>query len=142
MSADVETTTRPAPLTDGDTAPFWAAARDRRLAIQFCSSCQKLRFPPKPNCPECLGTLEWKSVVGTGRVYSYCVSRMNFVGGFKAPYVVAWIAIDEQDDCRLNANILDCPIDEVRIDMPVEVVFEERRDGVIVPQFRPARRVG
>ena len=130
-------TRRPAPLADQDTAPFWEAARSRRLVAQFCESCAELVFPPKPYCPECLDALGWKELSGRGKVYSFCISRMNFVKGYQAPYAVAWISLDEDETCIMNSNILDCAIEDVRIGMPVEVVFEERPDGVVVPQFRP-----
>ena len=140
MSASDDLSRRPKPLPDGDSEPFWSAARERRLVMQFCIDCDNWTFPPKPACPSCLGGLEWRQTGGTGTVYSYCVAHMNFVPGYKAPYAVAWIAMDEQDDCRLNANILDCEIGDVQIGMPVEVVFEERGDNVVVPQFRPSHK--
>jgi uncharacterized OB-fold protein len=37
---------------------------------------------------------------------------------------------------RLTTNVIDCPVDEVTVGMPVEVVFEER-DDVWIPLFRP-----
>jgi uncharacterized OB-fold protein len=130
---------KPIPLPDADTEPFWSAAKEHRLVVQFCSACDKWTFPPKPTCPACGAALEWRAASGLGHVYSYCISRMNFVEGFAAPYVVAWVSLDEQEDCRLNANILDCGPDDVYIGMPVEVVFDDRSEDVTVAQFRPRR---
>ena len=47
------------------------------------------------------------------------------------------MAIDEQDDVRLTTNLVDVEPDDVRIGMPVEVVFEHN-DDVYLPLFRPA----
>ncbi len=130
---------RPKPLADADTAPFWAAAQERRLSVQLCENCDRAIFPPKPACPHCVRELAWRDLNGRGSVYSFCISRMNFIGGYKAPYIVAWVASDEHPECIFNCNIVDCAIEDVRIGMPVEVVFETRPEGVTVPQFRPIR---
>jgi len=54
------------------------------------------------------------------------------------PYVVAIVELDDEPAVRLTTNVVDCPIDEVRIGLPVEVTFE-RRDDVWIPLFRPVR---
>ena len=132
---------RPIPLSDPDTRPYWDGANQHRLVCQQCSACKHVIFPPKPACPRCLESgLDWISVSGFGTVYSFCITRMNFVQGYAAPYIVAWVTLDEHEDVRLNSNILECSLDEIHIGMPVEVVFEHRRPGVTVPQFRPRRR--
>ncbi len=137
--ADQRSATPPAILPDPDSEHYWNAARQRRLDIQFCSACERLTFPPKPACPQCLAPLQWRTMSGKGQVYSYCIARLEAVSGFKAPYAVAWVSLREQEDIRITANILDCPIEDVRIDMAVEVDFVERPGGEVIPQFRRAR---
>jgi hypothetical protein len=39
---------------------------------------------------------------------------------------------------RLLTNIVGCPADDVRIGMPVEVVFDDVTSDVTLPKFRPA----
>jgi uncharacterized OB-fold protein len=51
------------------------------------------------------------------------------------PYVIALVMLEE--GVRMMANIIGIAPDEVTIDMPVEVFFEQRGD-VALPQFRPA----
>ena len=45
--------------------------------------------------------------------------------------------LEEQAGLLLTSNILDCPTDQVRIGMLVEVTFEEVTEEVSLPQFRP-----
>jgi uncharacterized protein len=52
------------------------------------------------------------------------------------PYVVAEVDLVEQGGLRLMTNIVDCPLDEVRTGMEVQVVFA-RHDDVYIPLFRP-----
>jgi hypothetical protein len=56
--------------------------------------------------------------------------------GAPALYVLALVALDEQEDVRLVCNITHCDPDAVRFDMPVEVWFENHED-LWVPFFRP-----
>jgi acetyl-CoA acetyltransferase len=37
-----------------------------------------------------------------------------------------------------GSNVIDCPPDQVKIGMPVEVVFEDHQDYTL-PQFRPVK---
>jgi uncharacterized OB-fold protein len=53
-------------------------------------------------------------------------------------YVLALVAIDEQEDVRIPCNIVDCAPEDVAFDMPVEVCFEPCED-LWVPLFRPVR---
>jgi uncharacterized OB-fold protein len=52
------------------------------------------------------------------------------------PFVFAAVELEEQDELYVLTNIVDCPMDQVRIGQPVEVVFEQRED-VFLPMFRP-----
>ncbi len=44
---------------------------------------------------------------------------------------------DVHDALRLMTNIVHCPAEDVRVGMPVRVVFEEHED-VFIPLFEPA----
>ena len=83
--------------------------------------------------------MEWVELSGRGTVFSYCVMHLPLVAGFAPPYVVAVIELQEQPGLRITTNILNCPIDGVRIGMAVTVTFEDREGGNAVPQFEPAK---
>ena len=51
------------------------------------------------------------------------------------PYAVALVELD--DGGRMLTNVVDCPLDRLRIGLPVEVTFERRSTDVTLPQFRP-----
>ena len=52
------------------------------------------------------------------------------------PYNVAVVELEEGP--RLNTNIVGVENEDLRVGMPVEVVFEELSDEVSLPKFRPA----
>lgn len=51
----------------------------------------------------------------------------------KVPYAVAVIDLDE--GVRLLTDIVDCPVDQVRIGARVEVRFERISSTCVLPQF-------
>jgi len=83
--------------------------------------------------------LHWTRLSGRGEVYSFVIDRRLMIPGFEEPYVVAQINPVEaqQDTVRITANIQGCEPEAVYIGMPVEVVFEERGDDTVLPQFIP-----
>lgn len=54
----------------------------------------------------------------------------------KVPYNVSLVDLDEGR--RLISNVIDCPPDQVKIGMPVEVVYEDN-EGYTLPKFRPMK---
>ena len=74
---------------------------------------------------------------GRGRLYSFTVFRRAYAPELadQLPYVVGVGELDEGP--RLITNVVGCDPDEVRVDMSVEVVFEDLADGVVLQAFRP-----
>lgn len=125
----------PSPLTE----PFWQAARDRKLVVQWCEQCDEWMFYPREVCPACLeGPPEWRQVSGRGEVFSYTVVRQPMTAGFEAdaPYVYAMIELEE--GVRLISNVVDTDVEAVEIGMPVAVTFVEATAEITLPLFKPS----
>ena len=132
---------KPLPEITPTTQPFWEGTANGKLLIQRCSDCRSWVWCPRPACVECASEqLEWTSVSGRGHIFAFTVIR-EVIGralrGFEKdiPYVTAWIDLEEGP--RFCSNIVECPIEKVKIGMPVEVVFEEAGPGIFLPKFRP-----
>ena len=133
-----QTIPKPVPYPDQITEPFWEATKEGRLTIQRCRTCGNRFFYPRERDPNCLSDdLEWITVSGKGRIYSFIVVRQPGHPSFNedVPYIYAIITLDE--DVRMNGNVKGIEIEDVEIDMPVEVYFEERGDQML-PQWKPA----
>ncbi|MGQ9547376.1 MAG: Zn-ribbon domain-containing OB-fold protein [Roseiflexus sp.] len=127
-----------------DLAKHWRLRHARyRLEGQRNRRTGEVRFPPAPPLPgETEDTWEPYILKGRGRVYSFSVVRQP-PEGFEdqAPYLVALVRMDEGP--MVTAQLTDCDPDQVRIDMPVEMVTRRLRDlgptGLIVYgyKFRP-----
>jgi uncharacterized OB-fold protein len=54
----------------------------------------------------------------------------------EVPYVV--IAVDLPEGLCLVSNLVDAGAGDVRIGLPVELVWEDMSDDLALPRFRPA----
>ena len=129
---------KPQPKPSPESAPFWEGARAHKLLLPRCNTCGRYWFPPSRRCVHCLSSdFAWTESEGKGRIYSFVVFHRVYHPAFESdvPYTVAIIELDEGS--RLIANIIGTPPDEVRCDMRVRVVFEDRGD-MTIPQFRIA----
>ena len=130
---------KPLPQPTPVTQPFWDAAKERRLSIQRCASCNRYVFYPRPLCPYCgSAELTWTDVSGRGVVYSYTIARRATMRAFaeEVPYVIAIVELTEGP--HMTTHIVDCEPEAVTIGMPVEATFEDANDEVTLVKFRPA----
>jgi uncharacterized OB-fold protein len=134
---------KPLPVPDPQSQPFWEACRRHELIVQRCRTCDNTQFYPRVLCTRCRGTdLGWVPASGRGLVHSFTVIRRAPSASFKPdlPYVLALVELEE--GVRMMTNIVGCTVDEVRIEMPVEVVFDDVSEAISLPKFRPAAKTG
>jgi uncharacterized OB-fold protein len=131
----------PVPSVSVHTRPWWDALVEHRLVVQTCTACGTTRHPPAPRCWACRsGAHEWAELPGTGVVYTFTVVHQAFVPALAEhlPHVVAAVELDESGGARVVTNIVECDPPEVRIGMPVSVVWEDLGPDLTVARFRPA----
>ena len=130
----------PQPLPDADTAPFWQATADGRLAICRCQVCGTWHQPPLERCRSCAGATAFEPVSGRGTVYTFIVQRQPAVVGYfdVVPYAVGLVDLDEQHALRLPGRVVDIDPDDVHIGMRVKVRIEQLPGGDFhVPVWLP-----
>jgi uncharacterized protein len=129
---------QPRPQPSALSRPFWQAAQAGRLVIQRCEDCAAYRWTPQMLCVRCHSErYAWTQVRGLGVVYSFTVVHHAPAAAFAAPYVVAVVRLEEGP--LMLTNLVGCEPHEIRIDMPVEVVFEPIGGNMNVYRFRPYR---
>ncbi len=137
--ADPKKYPKPLPRIDEESKGFWEGCRRHQLYVQKCRDCGAYRYYPRALCPGCLSdNTEWVLSSGRGTVYTFTVTYQNLAPGFRdsLPYVMAYVELEE--GVRLLTNIVDCPPEQVKIGMPVEVVFDDVTPEVTLPKFKPA----
>ena len=125
------------PVLDDGNRFFWTSGEDGRLRFLRCQACGHYLHPPVPRCPEC-GSRDVapEAVSGCGEVFSFTVNYQSWDGGTE-PYAIVLVTFPEQEGLRLTSNLVHCALDDVRIGLPVRVVFE-KHDLVWFPLFEPA----
>ena len=129
---------KPVPVVASWSRPYWAAAKEGRLTIQQCTSCNKHVFYPRMVCPHCAAdSLVWVEASGKGTVYSYTVVEANAPSAFLAdmPFVIAVIRLEE--GVQMLSNVIGCAPHTVKCDMPVQVTFEKLDGEFTLPKFKP-----
>lgn len=124
------------PTTEELSGFFWTSGRDGLLRFLGCDACGYLIHPPVEYCPVCQGRATSPTAVsGRGTLYSFTVNHQPW-DGVGDIYVIGLVELEEQSDVRLLTNVVDIDPADLRVGMPVEVVFEDH-DPVFLPVFRP-----
>ena len=141
--SDWSSVTRPVPVPDQWTQPFWDAAKRESLEMQRCQSCGQFQHPPYPTCTNCVSTdLKFEPVRGVGTIYTYTImyhtGDKRFAGA--VPYASIIVELDDAPGAFMAANLLDAEYTEAKVGRRVEVVFEKLNDEITLPQFRLAEQ--
>ena len=129
----------PIPVADEASEPFYAGAKEGRLMLLRCSQCGRHRLPGRGRCADCWSEQsEWVQSSGRGKLYSFGIMHQKYHPAFAevTPYNYALVELDEGP--RLITNIVDCPNEELRTDMPVEAVFDAVSEETTLIRFRRA----
>jgi uncharacterized OB-fold protein len=137
--SDWSKVTRPIPVPNEWTKPFWDAAKRRVLALQRCQACKHFQHPPYATCVRCMGTeLAFEPISGKGTIYAYTIMYHTGDKRFASavPYASIIVEPDDAPGALMAANLLDAPYTEAKVGRRVEVVFEPLNDDITLPQFR------
>jgi len=138
------TDTRPVPIADEESRPFFAAARRGVLLVRRCASCDTFMAPTggigtplRPRCVRCFSAeLEWAPAAGGATLYSFALMHQVYDPAFAAevPYNLAVVELDE--GVRMTTNVVGCTNEALYIGMRLEVTFEHVSEEVAIPKFR------
>jgi hypothetical protein len=130
----------PRPTITRDSAGFWEACRRHELVIQRCTACATFRHPPEPCCPRCRSfAFAWQPVSGRGRIFSYATVHRAFLPALEPhlPFTVVVVTLDDAPGVRMVSNLVDTEPGAARIDLEVEVVWDDVAADLALPRFRP-----
>ena len=139
--SDWSKVTRPIPVPNEWTKPFWEAAKRGVLELQRCQSCGYFQHPPYPTCTQCVATdLKFEPVRGLGTINAYTIMYHPGDKRFASavPYASIIVELDDAPGALLAGNLLGAPYTEAKVGRRVEIVFEKLNDDITLPQFRLA----
>jgi uncharacterized OB-fold protein len=120
--------------------PFWDFCRQRSLRFQVCAACGRARHPPMPCCPACNSFADtWIEAPDDAELFTYTIIHHASHPALRdsLPYNVAVVMFPALQSVRLVTNIVACRNEDLRIGMPLSLVWEEPRSGHVLPRFRP-----
>jgi uncharacterized protein len=120
---------------------FYGYCKRHELRFQKCSGCGRWRHVPREMCPEC-GSFdyEWEKSSGKGQVFSWSTTSQPMLPMFADAVPYATVIVELDEGVRMATWVNDVPPDQLRIGMPVEVLFDDVTEEVTLPKFRPRRQ--
>jgi len=124
-----------------DTKYLFRGWLEETLLINRCDDCSNFHHPPKPICPECWSSqVSPTQVSGRGVIHLAMFLRQGApapgVDYTEGPHPVVSVNLEEQEGLRFSSTVVDCPLEDIRIGLPVELCWIERY-GSPFPVFRP-----
>ena len=143
MTEQSQPVPKPVPEPDEASMPFFEGAKQGRLMIRQCTSCQEFLAPERVICTNCLSeALEWVQASGRATLHTFGIMHQRYHPGFAAelPYNVAVVELEEGP--RLNTNLVGIANEDIRVGMDVTATFERQGEvageDVYLPKFRSA----
>lgn len=130
---------KPIPTPTPLTQPFWDGAKDGKLMLPRCTSCNRVHWYPRHICPYCHSdSIEWIEGSGKGRLHTFAVQHRAFGGwASEAPFVTAYIDLNEGDRMLTVLRGVDPnKPEEIKIGSICEVEFEEASEDISIPFWR------
>jgi uncharacterized OB-fold protein len=95
-----------------------------------CGCEERVYFPPRRACcPWCDCQMERLTIATTGKLLTYTIIHIapqQFSD--EAPYALGICEMD--DGARITAQVVDCPLEQVKIGLPVKIEFRRiQQDG-------------
>jgi uncharacterized OB-fold protein len=120
--------------------PFWDGCRRHEFLLHVCGVCHRAYWPSSTCIDHGWATMAWQPSSGRGVIHTYTVFHHSYLPwtADKVPYIIAVVKLDEGP--FFHSDILECPIEDIAVDMPVEAVFLDAEDGWVIPHFRPSPR--
>jgi uncharacterized OB-fold protein len=132
---------RPRPIPNDLTRPFWDGVAAHKLVIQRCRACKRYTHPPYPECASCRSSdFTFEAVSGRGSIFERVIVEAPVVVGFEndVPYACLLIELVEQPELLIAGNLVGATPYQARIGRPVRVVFRQESDGFTLPAFELA----
>lgn len=101
---------------------FVDALRDGKICSTYCKKCERIYFPPRAECVDCLNTdLEWREHSGKGKLITYTTIHAAPTG-FEtiAPYTLGMVELEAGG--RAIAWVEDIKPEDLKIGMTLKLV--------------------
>jgi len=128
---------RPLPRRRGMAGEFYEFCKKHELRFQRCTACSTWRHVPRDMCAKC-GSFEWKwaKAAGKGKLFSWTTAMQPMLPQFADLVPYSPVVIEMDEGVRLVSWLTEVPPEDLRLGLPVEVVFDDVTPEVTLPKFR------
>ncbi len=123
-------TDREVPRAEGSPVTYWRdAAQELNFIGARCKSCGVIQYPPPRVCAECRTKDNFENVKlpRKGTVYTYTLDHLS--GGQYLNVPIPRLVIDLDGGGRVFLEMTDGDPNEVKIGLPVEILFRRLHEG-------------
>jgi uncharacterized OB-fold protein len=130
---------KPLPRGEDFNGEFYRFCKQHELRFQRCRDCGAWRHMPRESCQAC-GSFNWtwERAGGKGQVFSWTVIHRALHPGFADELPYAAVVVELEEGVRLVSHVPDLPVEQLRVGLPVEVIFDDVTPEVTLPKFRPS----
>lgn len=137
--AETQEYRRPVPKMRGFAAEFYAYCKQHELRFQRCTNCGTWRHVPRDMCAKC-GSFawEWAKSSGRGKLFSWTTAMQPMLPQFADLVPYSPVVVELEEGVRMLSWLTDEADGDLRLDLPLEVVFDDVTPEVTLPKFRRA----
>jgi uncharacterized OB-fold protein len=135
MPQDVIEYRKPLPARRGYAHEFYEYCRKHELRFQRCTECGTWRHIPRDLCAKCASMRwEWGKSSGRGKLFSWTTVEQPMLPNFATPY--SPVIVELEEGVRMVTWLVGVTAEELRLELPVEVAFDDVTPEVTLPKFR------
>ena len=124
------------PSPSPETQPYWDGLNEKRLRLQQCPDCGRIRHYPRPVCDACHSmNVTWIDASGHGKVHSWTITHYAFHPGYKGELPYTLLTVDLDEGVRMNAQARGIDATDLRVGQSVRVEYEQANPGLTLPVF-------
>ena len=116
---------------------------NKKIMGTRCRQCGRVLVPPRIFCEECfVEDMEWVEVEPKGTLTTFGESYFSTDGKrLKEPWMLGIVKLNGSDGGLIHL-IGEARPEDVKMGMPMEIVFKDKREGNIMDilYFRPAKK--
>jgi uncharacterized OB-fold protein len=129
----------PLPKARGRATEFYAFCKNHELRFQRCSDCGRWRHIPRDMCAKC-GSFkwEWAQSSGKGKLFSWTTATQPMMPQFAESVPYSPVVVEVEEGVRLVTWLTGIKPEELELEMPLQVAFDDVTSEVTLPKFKRA----
>lgn len=130
---------KPLPQLTGYTGDWYAYVKKHELRFQRCTGCGRWRHVPREYCAKCgSDAFEWAKSSGRGKIFTWTTTVRPLHPAFVTDVPYSGVVVELEEGPRVMTCVTDVAPDDLAMDMPVQVWFDDVTDEVTLAKFKKA----